>query len=75
MSLETSTKKLGSTSSATASDKTIITAVNTPKVAKIVLEVLDGNDAAQALYRRCGYAPYALDAAHGAARFWHKPLA
>jgi ribosomal protein S18 acetylase RimI-like enzyme len=42
---------------------------------KLTLEVLDGNDAAQALYRRCGYAPYALDAAHGAARFWHKPLA
>jgi GNAT superfamily N-acetyltransferase len=42
---------------------------------KMTLEVLAGNATAQALYQRCGYAPYALDPDHGAAQFWHKPLA
>jgi len=41
---------------------------------KLTLEVLAGNEAAQALYRRVGYTPYALDPDHGAAHFWHKPL-
>jgi ribosomal protein S18 acetylase RimI-like enzyme len=42
---------------------------------KLTLEVLEGNVAAQALYRSCGYAGYALDPAMGHALFWQKPLA
>ncbi len=42
--------------------------------AKLTLEVLDGNAAATASYRRFGFATYALDPAHGAAQFWQKKL-
>ncbi len=42
---------------------------------KLTLEVLDGNAAAQHLYRETGFAPYSLGPGHGAAQFWHKPLA
>lgn len=42
---------------------------------KITLEVLDGNPAAQALYRKAGYEGYALQAGTGQAQFWQKKLA
>lgn len=42
---------------------------------KLTLEVLQGNVAAQALYRACGYDGYALDPAMGHALFWQKKLA
>jgi ribosomal protein S18 acetylase RimI-like enzyme len=41
---------------------------------KITLEVLEGNRVAQALYRACGFAGYALDPAMGHALFWQKKL-
>ena len=41
---------------------------------KVTLEVLSGNDAAQALYALCGYGDYALDPACGHALFWQKAL-
>ena len=41
---------------------------------KLTLEVLQGNTAAQALYRTCGYGGYALDPAMGHALFWQKKL-
>ena len=41
---------------------------------KLTLEVLQGNAAAQALYRACGYAGYALKPQMGIAQFWQKPL-
>ena len=41
---------------------------------KLTLEVLQGNAAAQALYRTCGYAGYALNSNMGIAQFWQKPL-
>jgi ribosomal protein S18 acetylase RimI-like enzyme len=41
---------------------------------KLTLEVLSGNAAAQAAYRRFGFRPYALDPEAGEAHFWHKPL-
>lgn len=41
---------------------------------KLTLEVLDGNAAAIASYRRFGFATYALDPAHGRAQFWQKKL-
>ncbi|WP_198034132.1 GNAT family N-acetyltransferase [Acidihalobacter ferrooxydans] len=42
---------------------------------KLTMEVLEGNAAAQASYRRCGFAPYMLDPALGRALFWEKKLA
>ncbi len=39
---------------------------------KITLEVLEGNSAAVAAYRKAGFAPYGLDPAFGAARFFEK---
>lgn len=42
--------------------------------AKLTLEVLDGNTAAVASYRRFGFDTYALDPAYGRAQFWQKPL-
>lgn len=42
---------------------------------KLTLEVLEGNAAAQALYRACGYSGYALDPTMGNALFWQKKLA
>ncbi len=42
---------------------------------KITLEVLSGNQRAQAAYRRAGFAGYTLDPQHGAALFWQKGLA
>lgn len=42
---------------------------------KLTLEVLQGNQAAQGLYRKAGYAGYQLDAEHGNALFWQKRLA
>jgi len=41
---------------------------------KLTLEVLDGNAAAQALYRRLGFTAYQLDPAMGHAQFLHKWL-
>lgn len=41
---------------------------------KLTLEVLEGNEAAQAVYRRQGFRPYTLDARHGRAMFWEKPI-
>ena len=41
---------------------------------KITLEVLSGNERAQRLYQRLGFAPYALDPELGTAQFWEKPL-
>lgn len=41
---------------------------------KLTLEVLAGNRAAQSVYRRHGFAGYALDPATGQAEFWQKPL-
>ena len=41
---------------------------------KITLEVLQGNRSAQALYRRLGFAGYALDPAMGTAEFLQKKL-
>ncbi len=41
---------------------------------KLTLEVLGGNDNAQALYRSCGYAPYQLDPAVGSALLWQRVL-
>lgn len=42
---------------------------------KLTLEVLAGNQAAQALYRAVGYAGYQLDPNAGQAWFWQKKLA
>lgn len=42
---------------------------------KLTLEVLEGNASAQRVYRRFGFAAYALDPAQGQALFWEKPLA
>ncbi len=42
---------------------------------KVTLEVLSGNQPAQALYRSLGYANYALDPGAGTAQFWEKKLA
>ena len=41
---------------------------------KLTLEVLSGNEKAQHLYERLGFAPYALDPKLGTAQFWEKPL-
>jgi GNAT superfamily N-acetyltransferase len=41
---------------------------------KLTLEVLEGNRAARAAYRRSGFRPYELDPAMGRALFWEKPL-
>ena len=41
---------------------------------KLTLEVLDGNTAAIASYRRFGFETYALDPAFGRAQFWQKKL-
>ncbi len=41
---------------------------------KLTLEVLDGNTAAIASYRRFGFETYALDPAFGRAQFWQKLL-
>jgi ribosomal protein S18 acetylase RimI-like enzyme len=41
---------------------------------KITLEVLSGNQTAQALYTQQGYAAYVLDHAKGSAQFWQKSL-
>ena len=41
---------------------------------KLTLEVLEGNSQAQHVYRRFGFAAYALDPAQGQALFWEKPL-
>lgn len=41
---------------------------------KLTLEVLEGNLQAQTVYRRFGFAPYALDAAYGHSLFWEKML-
>lgn len=41
---------------------------------KLTLEVLEGNAAARALYRRLGFAAYQLDPAMGQARFMQKWL-
>ncbi|MGC8806056.1 MAG: GNAT family N-acetyltransferase [Thiomonas sp.] len=41
---------------------------------KLTLEVLDGNAAAIASYRRFGFETYALDPAFGRAQFWQKLL-
>ncbi len=42
---------------------------------KLTLEVLEGNHMAQAVYRSCGFAGYALDPKMGNAMFWQKKLA
>lgn len=42
---------------------------------KITLEVLEGNDVAQGLYRKLGYEGYSLDEDTGRAMFWQKKLA
>nr|WP_220805932.1 GNAT family N-acetyltransferase [Achromobacter sp. UMC71] len=42
---------------------------------KITLEVLEGNDVAQGLYRKLGYEGYSLDEETGRAMFWQKKLA
>lgn len=41
---------------------------------KLTLEVLSGNNTAQAVYARFGFARYELDPSKGQAQFWHKPL-
>ena len=41
---------------------------------KLTLEVLSGNKTAQSVYRRAGFAGYALDPAQGEALFWEKGL-
>ena len=41
---------------------------------KLTLEVLEGNHAAKALYRRFGFSGYELDPALGGALFWEKRL-
>lgn len=41
---------------------------------KLTLEVLEGNQAAQAVYRACGFAGYELDPQMGKALFWQKKL-
>ncbi len=41
---------------------------------KMTLEVLEGNRAAQASYRRFGFESYRLDPEKGVAQFWQKPL-
>ena len=41
---------------------------------KITLEVLEGNETAQYLYKACGFAHYELDAQMGRALFWQKKL-
>jgi len=41
---------------------------------KITLEVLEGNQLAQGLYKACGYAGYSLDPHMGYALFWQKKL-
>lgn len=41
---------------------------------KVTLEVLQGNQVAQAAYRKAGYAGYALDPDKGDALFWQKTL-
>ena len=44
------------------------------KCCKLTLEVLEGNTAAQAAYRRHGFAAYELDPSKGKALFWQKKL-
>lgn len=44
------------------------------KCCKLTLEVLSGNDAAQASYRKFGFSDYTLSADTGAALFWQKSL-
>ena len=41
---------------------------------KLTLEVLEGNVAAQSVYKACGYAGYELNPAAGKALFWQKKL-
>ena len=41
---------------------------------KLTLEVLQGNEVAQAAYRKFGFEAYVLDPAMGGARFWQKEL-
>ncbi|MFI4939475.1 MAG: GNAT family N-acetyltransferase [Burkholderiales bacterium] len=41
---------------------------------KITLEVLQGNQTAQNLYRKLGFAAYQLDAEQGHALFWQKKI-
>ena len=41
---------------------------------KVTLEVLEGNVGAQALYRRVGFAGYALDSEFGQAMFWQQKI-
>jgi GNAT superfamily N-acetyltransferase len=41
---------------------------------KLTLEVLSGNEAAKASYRRCGFSDYSLGEGKGAALFWQKKL-
>lgn len=41
---------------------------------KLTLEVLEGNEVAQALYRKLGYAAYELAAESGRAMFWQRKL-
>lgn len=41
---------------------------------KITLEVLEGNDVAQAAYRKFGFDDSIFDPAHGRMLFWSKPL-
>ena len=42
---------------------------------KLTLEVLEGNEAAQAVYRAAGFTGYELDPRAGRALFWEKKLA
>ncbi|MFM2429531.1 MAG: hypothetical protein RLZZ511_744 [Cyanobacteriota bacterium] len=41
---------------------------------KLTLEVLEGNEVAQKLYRSCGFQGYVLDPQMGHALFWEKKL-
>ena len=41
---------------------------------KLTLEVLEGNEIAQAAYSRLGYGPYQLDPEAGHAMFWEKKI-
>ncbi|KLV05372.1 hypothetical protein ABT56_11670 [Photobacterium aquae] len=41
---------------------------------RITLEVLEGNDIAQHVYRKHGFGPYRLDDINGSALFWQKSL-
>ncbi len=41
---------------------------------KLTLEVLEGNQAAQASYKACGFVAYELDPKMGKALFWQKKL-